>query len=321
MAKKKRSAPRTRVPDSEVPVVGPREPCPCGSGKKYRLCHGKQAAAQARRLVARPFAGLADECDWVAMREMVPAATAPLHLTGEWADKLGDRELTLATVLPLAWPGVVRRDGSIMLGAQTPGGSSDLSRDVADVLERVLDAAPGSPVLTTEPAGPGPRLQDMLDPAAPLTLTIHDGFDFWLEAEENVPPEVEASMERANAGVVPTVRLSGVSAAYWVRIGSKEHLRWVLPHDEEKLLDALARLHAAGTDSLGEGTRFIGSFRAHGLLVPVWDLAPGTAAVDVEQPALDYQDRLDEALSDPAPLTPAERGARAGLANRQLTLR
>jgi hypothetical protein len=30
-------------PDSEIPVVGRNEPCPCGSGKKYRYCHGRKS--------------------------------------------------------------------------------------------------------------------------------------------------------------------------------------------------------------------------------------------------------------------------------------
>jgi preprotein translocase subunit SecA len=25
----------------DVPKVGRNEPCPCGSGKKYKVCHGK----------------------------------------------------------------------------------------------------------------------------------------------------------------------------------------------------------------------------------------------------------------------------------------
>ena len=29
--------------NQEVPVVGRNEPCPCGSGKKYKQCHGKLA--------------------------------------------------------------------------------------------------------------------------------------------------------------------------------------------------------------------------------------------------------------------------------------
>ncbi|MDD7013840.1 MAG: SEC-C metal-binding domain-containing protein, partial [Spirochaetales bacterium] len=26
-----------------IPKVGRNEPCPCGSGKKYKLCHGRNA--------------------------------------------------------------------------------------------------------------------------------------------------------------------------------------------------------------------------------------------------------------------------------------
>lgn len=65
-------------PDSDVPVVGPREPCPCGSGRRYKACHGRPARAAATHFVARPFAGLADEGDWVALREFVPAGLARL---------------------------------------------------------------------------------------------------------------------------------------------------------------------------------------------------------------------------------------------------
>jgi preprotein translocase subunit SecA len=28
---------------NQVPVVGRNDPCPCGSGKKYKHCHGKLA--------------------------------------------------------------------------------------------------------------------------------------------------------------------------------------------------------------------------------------------------------------------------------------
>jgi len=33
--------PTTRM--AEVPKVGRNEPCPCGSGKKYKMCHGRLA--------------------------------------------------------------------------------------------------------------------------------------------------------------------------------------------------------------------------------------------------------------------------------------
>ena len=301
----------------DVPVVGPREPCPCGSGRRYKACHGRAAVHETERFVQRPFEGLAGECDWVAMREIVPAATAPLTLAGEHAG----REATLATVLPMAWPGLVRQDGAVFAGLQVNGGSGDASRDVAHALELALDAEPGTPVSPVTLPGPGPRLQDLLDPAALLHVQVHGGFDFWLEGVDERSPDVVASMERANEAVVPTVRLSSVEAAYWCEIRDRQHLRWVLPHDEEAFLDAIARLHAAGSDGLGEGSRYVGSFRAHGLVVPVWDLAAGTGADAVEEPVEALAGRLAEALAETGPLDPAARRARDGLRSRQITLR
>jgi len=94
-----------------------------------------------------------------------------------------------------------------------------------------------------------------------------------------------------------------------------------MPYDEEPLLDALARLHAAEEDTLGEGTRFVGMFRAQGLVCPVWDLPLGMGAEALEEPAIAFAARLDGALADSTPLTDAQRRARAGLTTRQVTLR
>ena len=98
-------------------------------------------------------------------------------------------------------------------------------------------------------------------------------------------------------------------------------VRWVMPVEEERLLNALARLHAAEESSLGEGTRFVGMFRASGLVAPVWDLPLGFGAEACEEPALAFVSRLDAALLATEPLTSAERHARAGLTTRQVTLR
>jgi hypothetical protein len=62
-------------------------------------------------------------------------------------------------------------------------------------------------------------------------------------------------------------------------------------------------------------------FRAHGLLVPVWDLPVGTGAEALEEAADAFATALGEALADGSALTSEERSARAGLANRQVTLR
>jgi hypothetical protein len=266
--------------------------------------------------VARPFEGLPGECDWVALRELVPSATAPLTLRDS------DREVTLATLLPLALPAIVRADGRILLGLQVHARSGDVSRDVAAVLEQALAAEPGSMVSSTGLPGPGPRLQDLLDPAAPLDVTVHPDFGFWIEGSTSEDPEVAASMERANAAVVPTVRLAVTpGAAYWCRIGAKAHLRWAVPYEEDALLDALARLGAAGTLDLGDDTRYAGSFRAHGLLVPVWDLPVEPDADRWVGPATDFATRLTAALAATDPLTSPERRARDGIRGRQLTLR
>ncbi|MFF8843560.1 DUF5926 family protein [Streptomyces sp. NPDC015127] len=304
--------------DEPVPVVGAREPCPCGSGRRYKACHGRAAAHAVTELVQRPFEGLPGECDWVALRELVPAATAELTLKDGLPE--GVPSVTLATVLPMAWPALRRDDGSVLLALQNDTPSGDLSRDLAGTLRRALAAEPGTPVTTGGP-GSDVRLQDLLDPEAAFVPVVHSGFEFWVpDSAEQASPEVAASLERANAAAIPTVKLPGVEAAYWCETPEKNHLRWVMPHPEEQLLDALARLHAAGASSLGEGTRLVGSFRAHGLMVPVWDLPSSMGAKECETPAAEFAERLAGALESDTPLTPEERRARGGLTNRQVTL-
>lgn len=318
MGKKSRRAEATvAVVEGDVPVVGMREPCPCGSGKRYKACHGKDAA-RAVAPPARPFEGFASERDIVAMRELVPSATAPLTLLGEHAG----RTVTLATVLPQAWPALVRADGSIMLGLQVTTGSSDPSRDMADVLLRALDTEPGNPVPMGRVGADDPRLQDLVVADVPLEVTVHDGFDFWIDSDtDEMTDDVKASLERAKSYAHPTAKLTSVDAAYWTQMGEKEHLRWIMDVPEEKLLDALARLHAAEESSLGPDTRLVGMFRAQGLIVPVWDLPLGTGAAAIEEPATAFGNRLTAALAVTEPLSDAERRARAGLTTRQVTLR
>ncbi len=94
-----------------------------------------------------------------------------------------------------------------------------------------------------------------------------------------------------------------------------------MPEPEAPLLNALARLHAAGRDRLVDDSRLVGMFRAHGLLAPVWDLPLGTGAEALEEPAARFAADLREALADDSDLTQEQRAARAGLANRQVTLR
>lgn len=312
MAKKSRTKNR---PEPTVPgEVGPRQPCPCGSGKRYKACHGAPGGGQV--FVKRPFQGLASECDIVALRELVPAATAPLPLRGEHAG----RAVRLNTLLPGAAPAMVRDSGEVWLGLQVQHGFGDVSRDLAAVLLEALAAEPGAGAIgITDDPGAGPRLQDLLDDE-PLAITVHDGFDYWVSDMEE-SEELTAALEQAEGAAAPTARLTEVEAAYWTRMGAKEHLRWVMPEPEDELLTALARLHVAGKDVIVPEARLVGMFRAHGLLAPVWDLPVGTGPEPLEEAASTFKAALDEALADGSELSAEERSARSGLANRQVTIR
>jgi hypothetical protein len=208
----------------------------------------------------------------------------------------------------------------VLVGVQTATSSGDPSRDIAAALLAALEEPPGSPVAPAGLPGPGPRLQDVLDPSAELVVTLHSSFDFWA-ADQADDPQVRALLDQATASIIPTHRLAGVPAAYVAEMGERRYLRWVQTHPEEALLDALARLRAAGADGLGPGTRLLGTFRAHGLLVPVWELDVDVIVDDLEDPAAAMADTLATAVADPSPLDADARRARAALANRQITLR
>jgi hypothetical protein len=318
MGKKSRQRTRTANAVSEAPAdgadgVGPRQPCPCGSGRRYKACHGSATGAPSV-FVARPFEGLTSEAEIVALREFVPAATAPLEVTGS------DRTVLLCSLLPAAAPALVREDGTIWLGLQVQHAYGDPSRDLAAVLLKALDAEPGNVVGLPEAPGDGPRLQDLVADS-PLDVTVHEGFDYWVADLEDSDGSMAAALQQANDAAAPTRRVPSVEAAYWTSVGNREYLRWALPHDEDQVLDGFARLHGSHTESLVEGDRLIGMFRAHGLVVPVWDLPLGTGAEPLEVPAARLVTALGEAMASTTPLTSEERAARAGLASRQLTIR
>ncbi|HEY0536188.1 MAG TPA: DUF5926 family protein [Actinoplanes sp.] len=271
--------------------------------------------------VARPFEGLTDETEWIALRELVPAASAPLTLKPEVIEEYGDRPVTLSTVLPMAWPAMTRQDGRVFIGLQRHVQSGDVSRDLAVAILSALRTEPGDTVSVPALPGEGPRLQDILVDG-PLDITMQDGFEYWLDADQADDPNVKASLERANASIYPTVRLAAARAAYWCRVApDKGHVRWALPEPEDQGLDALARLSASGDLLLGEGTKFAGMFRAHGLLVPVWDIPGESEAAEWEAPLAEFAKRYADTLAETGPLDAAARRAKQGLIGRQLTLR
>jgi hypothetical protein len=295
-------------------------------GKASRRQRGTDTAPRQSRprpapFERRPFEGLTGETDWVALREILPAATAVVTVRPEHLPDGAPAEVTVATVLPMAWPGLHRTDGTVLIGTQSGNASGDASRDLAGQLLAALAAEPGHPVLTTpQVTADSPRLQDVLTDDGTFEVTVHEGFDFWVEGQE-LEGDAAESLERANSSVVPTARMSALPSAYWVRIGERAHIRLVLPDDEDAATDALARLHAAGDDGLGGDTRLLGAFRACGLLVPVWDLDPGLEPSDHEAELAAWGERYAVALASDAALTAEERRARSGLLSRQVTLR
>jgi hypothetical protein len=201
--------------------------------------------------------------------------------------------------------------------------SSDVSRDLARAVRWALDASPGDvlPAVGPDADGESERLQDLVAANADIEPELHADFSWWIPEDTEPTGEVALSLERANSAILPTERIG--PAAYWVDAGDKAHLRWVRPEPEEQLLAAMARLAARGELILGDGSRYAGSFRAHGLLVPVWDLDRESHAREWTEPAAELGARLADALASVTaePLTGQERRARDGLLGRQITIR
>ena len=244
------------------------------------------------------------------MREILPTATI--------ATSYKETDVLLCTLLPEQVPAVRREDGTVVVAMQFRMHSGDASRDVANALQRALELEPGETLFLSELPEAGERLQDLLGDA-PLQIEVQEGFDFWIDPAEERTPELEEALTEAREQTVPMVKVDGVQSAYWTRMG-KEFLRWIRPEDEYTLLNALARLQVAKETELEDGVRMIGAFRACGLLVPVWELSPGTEADELTGPCQAFEKRLQAALADETPLNAEERGARAGLISRQVTL-
>ena len=289
-------------------------------GKENRVV--KDPSQQPAPFVARPFEGLPNETDWVAMREIIPAATAPVTFTVDGTEY----EATVATILPMAWPGLRRDNGELMIAMQTGASSGDASRDMAAALIAVSQLEEGQPLPSAPRVSAAtPRLQDIVTSDS-FGVTLHEDFQFWIPEDQELSNEAEISLEDASAEIAPTVRIDGLDSAYWCLIGTRAFIRWVLPEPEDTATDALARLLAADDarlDDNEDGGRLLGAFRAGGVLTPVWEVTTTKMAEDQQQAMQTMAKKYADAIAslDKTPLTAQERRARNGLISRQITLR
>ena len=87
-----------------------------------------------------------------------------------------------------------------------------------------------------------------------------------------------------------------------------------------RVLAALARIAARGELHLGEGTKFAGAFRTHGLVVPVFDLDPSVAADSYDAALADLDKKITAEYANDAALTADERKQLDNIKSRQVTI-
>ncbi|MDD7505085.1 MAG: DUF5926 family protein [Actinomycetaceae bacterium] len=284
-------------------------------GKKSR--RNKDAKPKRIRIqfVERPFEGLSFERELVAMREIIPAATLTLKTNAEH----GSAEVTLVTMLPQMVGALRRSDGVLLVAMQTVMHSGDASLDLADRILAGIELEPGETYAQVDQPEPGPRLQDILDADVEPVFTLEEDFGFWVSEEDAGKDDVAHAIRDSHDQLIPTRAVPGIDGAFWARM-QREFVRWVRPESEDTVLNALARLQTR--PELGfDGGRFVGAFRALGLLIPVFELDRGTEADELTEPMRELEKLLDAQIANEAPLTPDEKRAKSGIISRQVTLR
>ncbi|MGO1948651.1 MAG: DUF5926 family protein [Mycobacteriaceae bacterium] len=318
MAKKNR---KNKNADADLPE---------GMSRRQAKLAKRAAERAALERDPRPYDGFAAETDLIALQEFVPSAyfTAVTAQTGA-ADF--DRPVIICTVLPGAAAALVRAEdegGEALVALQTQHRGDNPNRDLAFALDWARTAEPGSTLEVAVSDGSEPALSDLLDVAQTPEITVEDDFNWWLTEGQRDNPQVAASLQQANDSVLPSVRVDAevTGSAWWIDPGEKAHIRWVRPETEAQLLPALARVHAADGLNLGEGTRFAGVFRTHGILVPVFDLDNTMDPSEFAAPLAVLEKKLAEALASTGAgsdgqLTADEQKSRQTIIAREVTIR
>lgn len=279
----------------------------------------RAAEREALRKDPRPFEGLAAEADLVALQEFVPSAEAVLKVKGE--------DVTVVTVLPGAGAALRRSEalgGERLVALQVASHSQNPGRDLAYALNWVLTAEPGESLQSTAADGTQPELGSLIDASSTPTITEHQDFSWWFPEGVDVPVEVRQSLQRANEAVIPSTRIdAGVPGSiWWVNPGGgKAHIRWVRADDNEnQVLSALARIAARGELHVGEGSKFAGVFRTHGVVVPVWDVAPDVDAASYAGALAELDAKISAEYGNDAQLSADERKQLDNIKSRQVTI-
>ncbi|MBL7286848.1 preprotein translocase subunit SecA [Corynebacterium godavarianum] len=296
-----------------------QEDLPEGMSRRQAKMAARAKEREALQKDPRPFGGLAAEAELIALQEFVPSASAKFQVNGE--------DVTVATVLPGAAAAMVREEaqgGERLVALQVGAHSQNPGRDLAYALSWVLEAEPGETLQSTAADGSQPELKALIDATFTPEITVHNDFNWWFAEGEDVPAQLRQAMNQANGAVWPSAEVSaGVpGAVWWVNPGGgKAHIRWIRTEDNEsQVLNALARIAAKGELVLGEGTKFAGAFRTHGVVVPVWDLDPEVAPESYAEALKDLNVKLEAELANDAQLTAAERKQLDNIKSRQVTI-
>ncbi|MEJ5997805.1 DUF5926 family protein [Corynebacterium sp. H130] len=292
------------------------EQLPEGMSRRQAKLAARAAERAALERDPRPYAGFAMEADLVALQEFVPSAFAKLPVTF-------DRDVYVATVLPGAAGAMVQDDGTAYVALQTQSHTHNPGRDLAFALAWVRDAKPGDTLASTAADGTQPPLTELLDASGALDVEAREDFNWWLPSDAALDPAAAQSLKAANDTIMPSYQVTGSfdGVAWWIDPGEKAHIRWVRTDDEEKLMRALARIAAVGALDLGEGTKFAGVFRTHGIAVPVWDL-PVDVSYETYGPLLEKLDKkIAASIEADEDLSADARRALENIKSRQVTIR
>lgn len=296
-----------------------REDLPEGMTRREAKLAARAAEREKLQKDPRPFGGLAAEADLVALQEFVPSAVVTFEVKGT--------PVNIVTVLPGAGAALVREEaqgGERFVALQVTSHSQNPGRDLAYALNWVVDAKPGETLQSTAADGSQPELTSLIDASATPEITTYDDFAWWFPEGASVPPQIQQALQQANDAVLPSEKV-GVDlpgAIWWVNPGGgKAHIRWVRTEDNEaQMLTALARIAARGELNLGEGTKFAGAFRTHGLVVPVFDLDPSVDAGSYEEALAALNKQIEAEYSNDAALTADERKQLDNIKSRQVTI-